>query len=102
MHGPGLNAEPCKFIDIRLTLNRTRTIDEPTQLDNALDLLLTNVPDCANSIASFPGKSEHNVISMSLSLPIVSKRTDSFYLQTVFQHTNSRRGGRNTQNWHIT
>lgn len=41
----GTTNDSCRFLDLCLTFNLTQVINEPTRLDNILDLLLTNTPD---------------------------------------------------------
>lgn len=70
---PGRKSQPCRFLQPRLTLNVSQVIQAPTLPDKTFHLPFKNVPDCANSITSFSGNSDHNLISFLLSLPIITK-----------------------------
>lgn len=61
------------FLDIRLTLNFTQVVDKPTWSDNILDLILTASPNLVKSIHYCDGLSDHKLLHIDLSLPVLVK-----------------------------
>lgn len=64
------SSEARDFLDLCLNHNFTQVVDKPTREDNILDLILTTSPDLVTSISQSKGFSDHNLLTVELSLPI--------------------------------
>lgn len=65
------------FLELTLDFNLQQVITSPTRGDNILDLLLTSHPDDVKSITVLPGLSDHNLVHISMTLPLKKKSPTS-------------------------
>lgn len=70
---PGSSTASKLFLDMCLNLNFTQLVDKPTRSDNILDLVLTTSSDLVKSIHYCDGLSDHKVLHIDLSLPVLMK-----------------------------
>lgn len=66
-------SESKQFLELVLDFNLHQAITTPTRGDNTLDLLLTSSPDDVSSVTVLPGISDHNLLHISLSIPLKKK-----------------------------
>lgn len=75
------NASPTneanQFIHLTLDFNLHQVISCPTRGNSTLDLLLTTNPDDVNSVTVLPGISDHSVLHICLSLPLIKKSPET-------------------------
>lgn len=65
--------ESKKFLDLTLDFNLAQVVSRPTRLENTLDLVFSTTPEYIRNIIHSPGLSDHQLLSMTMSLPIIRK-----------------------------
>lgn len=77
----GGTAASKQFLEMCLTLNFTQLVDQPTRADNILDLILTTSPDIVKYIHYCEGLSDHRLLHITLSLPVIVNHPTSKIIQ---------------------
>lgn len=62
-----------KFLDNCLNFNLIQVVNQPTRGDNILDLVLTSSPELIENVDSVPGLSDHNILLIELSIPVLTR-----------------------------
>lgn len=61
------------FLDVCMLFNLSQMIDKPTRDDNILDLVLVSSPDLVQSTIYMPGLSDHRIMNILITLPVLVK-----------------------------
>lgn len=75
------SCEARDFLDLCLNHNLTQVVNKPTREDNILDLILRTSPDLVASISQTKGFSDHDLLTVELSLPIHYRNPSSKILK---------------------
>lgn len=69
----GQSRASCEFVQLTLDFSLVQLTDQPTRINNILDLLLSSVPERVNTITFADGFSDHRLLQFRVHTPSCSR-----------------------------